>query len=191
MAGDEDHARQRRALSHAFSTKALLEQEYIVKEYIDIFSIKMKEFAAKDELVDVTNWFAYTTFDIIGELALGEPFGCLTNQDFRFWVPLISDSIKAGAIEQATRRMANTDTFLQRLLIKCIPNSIGGTRKSHLDYSREKIMKRMQQTNNEHKDFLYYLMKQQDKDQLNLNEVIVNGALFMWVLPSFPRDPPY
>jgi cytochrome P450 len=179
MADDEDHARQRRALSHAFSTKALLEQEYIVKEYIDIFSEKMKGFAAKGELVDVTNWFAYTTFDIIGELALGEPFGCLTNQDFRFWVPLISDSIKAGAIEQATRRMAKTDTLLQKLLIQCIPNSIGGTRKSHLDYSREKIMKRMAQTNNEHKDFLYYLMKQQDKDQLNLNEVIVNGALFM------------
>ena len=37
----------------------------------------------------------------------------------------------------------------------------------------------MQQTNNEHKDFLYYLMKQQDKEQLNIDEVIVNGALFI------------
>lgn len=179
MADDEDHARQRRALSHAFSTKALLEQEGIVREYVNMLSSKMKEFSVKGEEVDVTNWFAYTTFDIIGELALGEPFGCLTNQDFRFWVPLISDSIKAGAIEQATRRMAKMDSLLQRLLIKCIPKSIGGTRKMHLDYSREKIMKRMAQTGNEHKDFLYYLMKQKDKDQLNLDEVIVNGALFM------------
>ncbi|KAN0107802.1 cytochrome P450 [Hyaloscypha variabilis] len=87
MANDVDHARQRRALSHAFSTKALLEQEYI----------------------------------------------------FILW---------------------------------CIPNRIHGTRQSHLDYSREKIMKH-------HKDFLYYLMKQQDGGQLNLDEVIVNGALFI------------
>jgi len=79
MANDSDHARQRRALSHAFSTKALLEQEYIVQEYIDVFSKKMNEFAAKGEVVDVTDWFAFTTFDVIGELALGEPFGCLTN----------------------------------------------------------------------------------------------------------------
>lgn len=79
MANDADHARQRRALSHAFSTKALLEQEYIVQEYINVFSKKMNEFAAKGEVVDVTDWFAFTTFDVIGELALGEPFGCLTN----------------------------------------------------------------------------------------------------------------
>jgi cytochrome P450 len=79
MANDADHARQRRALSHAFSTKALLEQEYIVKSYIDVFSKKMNEFAANGETVDVVDWFAYTTFDIIGDMALGEPFGCLTS----------------------------------------------------------------------------------------------------------------
>lgn len=72
MAGDADHARQRRALSHAFSTKALLEQEYIVKSYIEIFSNKMKDFAQSGKLVNVTDWFAYTTFDIIGDMALGE-----------------------------------------------------------------------------------------------------------------------
>ncbi|KAF2735799.1 cytochrome P450 [Polyplosphaeria fusca] len=179
MANDADHARQRRALSHAFSTKALLEQEYIVKNYVDIFSQKMQEFARGDGIVDVTDWFAYTTFDVIGDMALGEPFGCLHKEDFRFWVPLISDSIKAGAIEQATRRMATTGSPLQRFLIWCIPQRIRGTRGNHLDYSREKILKRMEQTQSEHRDFLYYVMKQQDKGDLNLNEVIVNGALFI------------
>lgn len=120
MANDIDHARQRRALSHAFSTKALLEQEYIVMNYVNVFSNKMREFAATgDGIVDVANWFAYTTFDIIGDMALGEPFGCLENDDFRFWVPLISNSIKAGALEQATRRIATTGSPLQRLLQWC------------------------------------------------------------------------
>ncbi|ORY15280.1 cytochrome P450 [Clohesyomyces aquaticus] len=179
MANDADHARQRRALSHAFSTKALLEQEYIVKNYVETFSQKMQEFARGDGIVDVTDWFAYTTFDVIGDMALGEPFGCLHSEDFRFWVPLISDSIKAGAFEQATRRMATTGSPLQRLLISCIPARIGETRKKHLEYSREKILKRMELTSSDHRDFLYYVMKQQDKGDLNLNEVIVNGALFI------------
>lgn len=100
-------------------------------------------------------------------------------EDFRFWVPLISDSIKAGAIEQATRRIATTGSPLQRFLLWCIPERIRGTRRSHLDYSREKILKRMEQTQSDHRDFLYYVMKQQDKGDLNLNEVIVNGALFI------------
>jgi cytochrome P450 len=82
MANDTDHARQRRALSHAFSTKALLEQEYIVKNYVDVFSQKMQDFASGDGIVDVTDWFAYTTFDVIGDMALGEPFGCLTSGMF-------------------------------------------------------------------------------------------------------------
>ncbi|KAK5712560.1 hypothetical protein LTR17_017941 [Elasticomyces elasticus] len=179
MAGDVDHARQRRALSHAFSTKALLEQEYIVKGYVNDFSEKMKGFAQRGELVNVTNWFAYTTFDIIGDLALGKPFGCLENADFRFWVPLISDSIKAGAIEQVTRRLATIGSPLQRVLQWCIPKSITETRRKHLEYSREKIMARISQTDRDHRDFLYYLMRQQDKEQLNLDEVIVNGALFI------------
>lgn len=127
----------------------------------------------------MTDWFAYTTFDIIGDMALGEPFGCLVNPDFRFWVPLISESIKAGAFEQATRRLAETDTFFQRFLLRFIPSRIANTRKQHLNYSREKILKRMQQNNNDHKDFLYYLMRQQDTDQLNQDEVIVNGALMI------------
>ena len=62
-------------------------------------------------------------------------------EDFRFWVPMISDSIKAGAIEQATRRMAPLDRAYQKFLLWCIPESIRGTRRSHLDYSREKILK--------------------------------------------------
>ena len=179
MADDVTHARQRRALSHAFSTKALLEQEYIVKSYIDVFSQKMRDFAAKGEIVDVVDWFAYTTFDIIGDMALGEPFGCLNSKEFHFWVPLISQSIAAGAIEQATRRLATTDSWFQRLLLKCIPEHVRKTRREHLEYSKEKILKRMAQTQSEHKDFLYYLMKQQEGGSLDLNEVIVNGALFI------------
>jgi cytochrome P450 len=179
MADDANHARQRRALSHAFSTKALLEQEHIIKDYIEVFSNCMKDFARKGELVNVTDWLAYTTFDIIGDLSFGEPFGCLTNPDFRFWVPLISDSIKAGAWEQATRRVAETGSTMQKFLLKLIPSHISDKRKHHLDYSKEKILQRVSQTDNDHKDFLYYLMRQQDKEQLNMDEVIVNGALFI------------
>jgi cytochrome P450 len=181
MAGDADHARQRRALSHAFSTKALLEQEYLIKKYIDVFRDKMNEFANSGQVCNLADWFSYTTFDIIGHLSLGEPFGCLTSSDLRFWVPVISESIKAGAIEQASRRLATTGSRLQNLVLSLFaPTELREQRKKHLEYSREKIMRRIQQTgNNQHRDFLYYLMNQKDKDNLNQDEIIVNGALFI------------
>lgn len=37
----------------------------------------------------------------------------------------------------------------------------------------------MAQSQSDHKDFLYYLMKQNENGSINQNEVIVNGALFM------------
>ncbi len=112
----------------------------------------------------------------MGDMALGEPFGCLHSKEFRFWVPLISQSIAAGAIEQATRRLAATDSWMQKMLLKCIPDKLRRTRTQHLDYSREKILKRMEQTHSDRSDFLYYLMKQQEGGSLSLDEIIVNGA---------------
>ncbi|KAL1890217.1 hypothetical protein Sste5346_008371 [Sporothrix stenoceras] len=179
MANDADHARQRRALSHAFSTKALMEQEHIIRSYIDVFSDKMKDFARKGTPVNLVAWLAYCTFDIIGDMALGEPFGCMDNEDFRFWVPLISASIKAGAFEQATRRVAQTGGTTQKLLLKLIPDRIRVTRRQHLQYSKEKILKRMEQTQSDHKDFLYYLIKQLENGSIGKDEVIVNGALMI------------
>lgn len=40
-------------------------------------------------------------------------------------------------------------------------------------------VRRMAQSGSDHKDFLYYLLKQQESGSINENEVIVNGALFM------------
>jgi cytochrome P450 len=49
MADDDNHARQRRALSHSFSQKALEEQEYIVKRYVDQLVENMRRMATNDE----------------------------------------------------------------------------------------------------------------------------------------------
>lgn len=185
MADDADHARQRRALSYAFSTKALLEQESLIVSYVNVFRDKMKEYAQQGQVCNLADWFSYTTFDIIGHLSLGEPFGCLTSSDLRFWVPLISESIKAGAIEQAARRLATTGSLLQTLLLRLLaPAELRDQRRKHLAYSREKILKRIGQSDNnkageQHRDFLYYLMQQGDRENLNQDEIIVNGALFI------------
>ena len=60
MANDEDHARQRRALSHSFSQKALLEQEPIVKGYVDSFIKNLTRMSRKDEAFNMVNWLNFT-----------------------------------------------------------------------------------------------------------------------------------
>lgn len=77
MADDENHARQRRALAHAFSLKALGEQEYIIQGFVDKLVQNLKQKAQEDRAFNMVDWLNFTTFDIIGDLAFGEPFGCL------------------------------------------------------------------------------------------------------------------
>ena len=74
-------------------------------------------------------------------MAFGEPFGCLRDGKFHSWVSLITQTIKAGAYEQATRRMFQTGTLIQKLLVKLIPSDLREKRYRHLELSKEKCLK--------------------------------------------------
>lgn len=65
VADDPNHSRMRRCISHAFSAKALEEQQDLVKGYIDMFINGLKERAGTE--VDMVAWYNWCTFDIIGE----------------------------------------------------------------------------------------------------------------------------
>lgn len=77
MANKSDHPRLRRGFTHAFSLKALSEQEPDLQEYVTKFIRGLSKLAATDEVVNLANWFNFITFDVIGDLSFGEPFGCL------------------------------------------------------------------------------------------------------------------
>jgi cytochrome P450 len=77
MSNDEVHARQRRALSHPFSMKALMEQQEIINEHVTKLMSNLKRLSAKDTIINIVDWYNFTTFDVIGDLCFAEPFGCL------------------------------------------------------------------------------------------------------------------
>ncbi|CAK7201377.1 hypothetical protein SEUCBS139899_004081 [Sporothrix eucalyptigena] len=180
MADDANHSRQRRTLAHAFSQKALLEQESIIRGYVDLFIEKISVFAKTGERLNMCDWFNFTTFDIIGDMAFGEPFGCLRDGVFHAWVSLITQTIKAGAFEQATRRMSTTGSPLQRFLVWLIPSDLRRKRFEHLELSKEKCLKRIEEgLRREHHDFLYYILRANEKGGVRQDEIILNSALFI------------
>ncbi|KAH6680155.1 cytochrome P450 [Halenospora varia] len=179
MADHANHARQRKALSYGFSKKALWEQEGIVQEFVDKLLGRFHEFEQKGDVFDIVKWYNFITFDVIGDLSFGESFGCLERGDFHFWITLIFDAVKAGAIEQATRRFATAGSSTQMFMMKFIPNELRKRRADHLSYSREKVMRRLQDTKSERKDFMHYILKQGEHYDLSQDEVIVNAALFI------------
>lgn len=179
MADNETHARQRRALTHGFSQQALWGQEDIVQALVTKLMNNMQGFADNKQTFNIVDWFNFMTFDVIGDLAFGESFGCLERGDFHFWITLIFRAVQAGAIETATRRVATPGSPLQQYLMKWIPNEMRTMRKDHLAYSREKVLKRLADTKTDRKDFIHYIVRQSKKIDLSQDEIIVNGALFI------------
>jgi cytochrome P450 len=179
MADDENHARQRRALAHSFSQKALMEQEDIIQGYVTSLIKNLTHMSTASESFNMVNWLNFTTFDIIGDLAFGDPFGCLELGAFHSWVALIYETVKVGALEQATRRFAPAGSWIQSQLVNMIPKHVRQRRRDHLTYSREKVMNRLANDKTEHKDFIYYILKQREKHNLHDNEIVLNGALFI------------
>ena len=95
------------------------------------------------------------------------------------WVVLIYESIKSGAIEQATRRFAARGTLTQKILMWFIPSEIRERRRRHMENSSVKTQRRMEKPT-DHKDFIYYILKQREKkNEVSDEEVYMNAALFM------------
>ena len=68
-ADDATHSRVRRTLSHAFSDKALREQERIIQSFVDLLVHRLKEQVEQHRpVVDMSQWYDFTTFDVITDL---------------------------------------------------------------------------------------------------------------------------
>lgn len=65
LADDEAHSQGRRLLSHAFSDKALAEQETLLQQYVDQLVDGLKEKTNDNSTADMTKWYNWTTFDIV------------------------------------------------------------------------------------------------------------------------------
>ncbi|RAL61268.1 hypothetical protein DID88_010347 [Monilinia fructigena] len=91
VADEEDHRRFRRLQSHVFSDKALTSQEPLIQDYARRFISGLIKFSSlnSDGSINIGQWYNYTTFDLIGDLAFGEPFGCVETGEMHPWIQLI------------------------------------------------------------------------------------------------------
>ncbi|PUU73918.1 cytochrome P450 [Tuber borchii] len=133
------HSEMKRKLSHGFSVKALSEQEDIVHNYLDKFIRQINVYAAGPKGDEMVKWYNFFTFDLIGDLAFGEPFGSLNDAKPHFWVSLLLGNVKAIAWRSVSRWFPVFD----KLGVWTAPKSVMKMRDEHMEYSRKKIIQRM------------------------------------------------
>jgi len=173
----KDHARCRRLMAHAFSDKALRQQEPLITQYVDLLMQRLRE--RSGEIADLTAWFNYTTFDLMGDLAFGEPFNCLKDSTCHPWISLIFSNLKMIVYGGAAARIPG----MSKLLIKLAPKNVVEASKQHVELCKRQANKRIAEKM-DRPDFMSYILAHNDKEtgmtvpeiQANAYVVIIGGS---------------
>ncbi|KAJ5643138.1 cytochrome P450 monooxygenase [Penicillium longicatenatum] len=171
----EEHSVLRRQLAYGFSEKSMREQEPLIRVYIDLLIRRLHEnCAAGAKAIDLTAWYNWTTFDIIGDLAFGEPFGCLQNSEYHPYVHLIFASARGGAIWQTIRFYP----LISKLFWAVVPKSALSRFARQTKMSMAKLQRRME-PGNERSDLIEGLLRKKDELNLSLENLQSNGNILI------------
>ncbi|KAF3764261.1 trichothecene C-15 hydroxylase [Cryphonectria parasitica EP155] len=174
----QEHGRQRRILSHAFSAQSMAEQQPLIRGYVDLLMQRLKENCEGGaRALDMTTFYNFATFDIIGDLAFGEPFGCLNDNTYHPWVALIIAGIKQAVyLLQVRRNFPAVERFIRKHLMPYFM----AKRLAHDELTRAKVAKRMAMQG-ERPDFMQAMLAKdaEGEDKLTLDQIRLNASLLI------------
>ena len=179
------HARVRGLLSNSFTEVALRTQHPLIHYHTDILVSKLHQLAVapdsleKGALINMTDWLNFLTMDVIGDLAFGEPFGCLEAGEYHSWVRTLFSYLKGMSLAAATRYYPSTEFLTQKLM----PKSILEGQRRHTQYANERINCRLDIKTNR-PDFMTPFMRNNvnfenmSRDEIlsTFNFIIVGGS---------------
>ncbi|QKX57275.1 uncharacterized protein TRUGW13939_04386 [Talaromyces rugulosus] len=170
----EQHGRLRRQMAHGFSEKALRDQEPLIRGYVNLLLQRLRENSQGGQPVVLSDWYNYTTFDIIGDLAFGESFGCLEGSVYDNWIKGIFAAGRIGTILQGLAFVP----WLKRLLMLIVPKSVQEARNTHKKLTEAKMSRRMA-TVDGRPDIVDGLLKRKEELSLSVHELISNAEILI------------
>ncbi|KAI6554314.1 hypothetical protein MCOR03_007395 [Pyricularia oryzae] len=143
----ENHAVLRRSLAHGFSDRSMRLQEPIIGSYVDLLIRRLKERCHSEPAADrpgglttrqdIKTWYNWTTFDVIGDLAFGEPFDCLEKAEYHPWVDNMNKTTKSFGAFMALKLVG-----FHWLVTAILKYGLSKTREDHMRRTMAKIERR-------------------------------------------------
>jgi len=146
----------RKLMSHAFSNIALREQYPLVANHINNFinQVNSRTTDSTNAPLDLSHWYNLLTFDIITDLAFGEPLHAVESGDHHPYVDDVFTSCKIFPIVPTAWEYP-----VVNYLLKALMNIPFIKEKQELGYSitKSKVEKRMATNQLRRKDFMTYV----------------------------------
>jgi averantin hydroxylase len=137
-ADKQNHSRYRRLLAGGFSDKGMRAQQPMIQRHIDLLLQRLRAGSVSGSQ-DISQWYNWTTFDIIGDLAFGESFDCLQNVKTHDWIASIQGNVKAIPIINAIRRLG-----LDWVIPLIAPKKLLEMRQKNTKFTADKVDQRLQ-----------------------------------------------
>ena len=196
-APDADHRRFRRLLNHAFSDKALREQESILQLHIHKLLRNFSEVVAtttpssanekaggQQGKVNLTDNIMFVVFDIISDLSFGQSFACLDTSTFHPWPAQMMDTLALIPYLSCIARFplpSPIASLAAPLLTKLVPEASRAASARHKAWSHEQVEKRLN-TETERADFLTYITRHNEDPKeggMSRAEIHANASTFL------------
>ena len=153
------HAEMRKDLSHGFSAGALASQEDRIHYFVDLLLEQIGK-RYTETPGDMSKWYNYVTFDIIGELAFGEPFGCTESGTLSFfrkdhfglssffvtagvshyWIDYLFSGVKLQHFVRSFEYFPLSRSLLRTALkYRVLPQKVSEVRQRREKYTTEKL----------------------------------------------------
>ncbi|CAZ85474.1 unnamed protein product [Tuber melanosporum] len=168
------HNQIKRLFSNAFSMKSLTEQEPIVQEYVDLLVSQIGKHGTGEDGLDMTKWYNYCTFDIIGDLAFGEGFDATKEGKTP---PLPTSNSPTSVYAISFINVTGRFPWLSKFVPSITPAEIVERRQRHINYGRDKVNRRVK-SDNKRKDFLTNVLENY-RDQISDAELYSNAQVFI------------
>lgn len=172
-----DHFRFRRAMLPAFSDKALAQQEPLIKVYVDLLVERLREVSESGNSTDMVQWYNFTTFDLIADLAYGTPLQGLAEGKSNAWLDNISKLMRYMPVLV----LIGVAPVLGLILKLVAGSKVRNSQANHLalvaKLAHDRIYRRKQADRG---DFMDYFMRSRGQPhELSDAELIANSDLLM------------
>lgn len=174
-APQEDHGRFRKLFSHSFSERGMREMQPRIQGFVELLLKGLKE-SAGTGYTNLSQWYNWTTFDMIGDLAFGDSFHCLETKTTSPWIEAVFGSVKALVFTMVIRLYG-----LEWLLPYITPKRLYDLRYANYNFARKKMNKRIEMGVDQN-DFFDKAIAQSDFDKgtgLSRNEMISNASVMV------------
>lgn len=165
------HAEQRKALSHAFSAKALRDQERIIHQYVNALMNRLNELGeGGNKPIDVTTAWNWLTFDVIGDLAFGEPFDAIRDGSDH-WFHLMASTLR----RDSTARTMHKYGFLLPLILRfMLPKPVLAAAEDNHRLASEKAHRRIELGDMGRADFFSHIIS-----KLTPRDIVGNAEVLL------------